>query len=386
METSTQTPTPNTQRSSSPSPGEKEFIQREEEIEKVLQNSSHGKQKWYVIFNGPFRGIYHDWSIASTHIIGKSVTHKSYLSKEAAEKALAESYKTITTEEVQKSQQFVSLNQQSQIAKLNAVNKIRSIPTTKEREEMRKPTVEKFQRLLDSLISYGEIHTTMLFYPKKRKNTGPKAIFIPEASPKDIYDYYVHGLVDTIYINGSNLKEIQEFPLKVQGIIKSYKKVFSKEQELFLRTHSSYPIFDREQKLLVPSITVAQLGVSNHKYPDKEEKIERTTPTMDDLAFSLAEVLAASTKIGTGSGQIDKVKINYCSEKLLIYSNFQEKIDEDQLKILSNFEEQFETFSGLLAPLPEDLKQRICGYISRSPNHHCQYCSEGTSTAPIIED
>ncbi|GJZ61621.1 hypothetical protein Tco_0617758 [Tanacetum coccineum] len=139
-------------------------------------------------------------------------------------------------------------------------------------------------------------------------------IFIPEASPKDIYDYYVHGLVDTLYINGNNLKEIQEFPLKVQGIIKSYKEVFSKERELFLRMHSSYPIFDREQKILVPSITVAQLGVSNHKYLDKEEKIERTTPTMDDLAFSLAEVLAASTKIGTGSGQIDKVKINYCSE------------------------------------------------------------------------
>ncbi|GKB13387.1 enzymatic polyprotein [Tanacetum coccineum] len=108
METSTQTTTSNTQRSSSPSPGEKEFMQREEQIERVLQNSSHEKQKWYVIFNG-LRGIYHDWSIASTHIIGKSVTHKSYLSKEAAEKALAESYKTITTEEVQKSQQFVSL-------------------------------------------------------------------------------------------------------------------------------------------------------------------------------------------------------------------------------------------------------------------------------------
>ncbi|GJT89386.1 GDSL esterase/lipase-like protein [Tanacetum coccineum] len=171
---------------------------------------------------------------------------------------------------------------------------------------MRKPTVENFQRLLDSLISYGEIHTTMLFYPKKRKNIGPKAIFIPEASPKDIYDYYVHGLVDTLYINGNNLKEIQEFPLKVQGIIKSYKEVFSKERELFLRTHSSYPIFDREQKLLVPSITVAQLGVSNHKYPDKEEKIERTTPTMDDLAFSLSEVCRlASTKIGCSKGAVN---------------------------------------------------------------------------------
>nr|GFB72887.1 hypothetical protein [Tanacetum cinerariifolium] len=67
--------------------------------------------------------------------------------------------------------------------------------------------------------------------------------------PKDIYDYYVHGLVDTTYINGETLKELQEFPLKVQGIIQGYKEVFAKGT-----------IFDKEQKLLVPSITVAQLG------------------------------------------------------------------------------------------------------------------------------
>ncbi|GKC26660.1 enzymatic polyprotein [Tanacetum coccineum] len=94
------TATSKTQQSSSPSRGEKEFMKREEDIEKILQNSSHGIQKWYDIFNGPFRGIYNDWAIASTHIIGKSVSHKSYLTKEAAEKALGESYKTITTEEV----------------------------------------------------------------------------------------------------------------------------------------------------------------------------------------------------------------------------------------------------------------------------------------------
>nr|GEZ16350.1 enzymatic polyprotein [Tanacetum cinerariifolium] len=126
--------------SSSPSPGEKEFMKRKEDIEKILQNSSHGEQKLYVIFNGPFRGIYNDWTIASTHIIGKSVSHKS-LTKEAAEKTLGESYKTVTTEEIQKSQKFVSLNQhlQSQTTKLNAINRMKNIPTTSEREERRKP-------------------------------------------------------------------------------------------------------------------------------------------------------------------------------------------------------------------------------------------------------
>nr|GEW91382.1 enzymatic polyprotein [Tanacetum cinerariifolium] len=260
-------------------------MKRKEDIKKVLQNSSHGKPKWYVIFNGQFRGIYTDWATASTHIIVKSASHKSYLTKEAAEKALKESYKTIATEETQKSKQFVSLNQhlQSQTAKLNAFNRMKKISTAKEKEEMKRPTVKIFQRLLDSLMNYNEVHATMLFYPKKRRNIIPKAVFMPEASPKDIYDYYVHRLVDTRYINGETLKELQEFPLKVQGIIKGYKKVSAKGQELFLKIHSSYLILDKEQKLLVPSITVAQLGVSNKGYPEKDEKLECAPPTIEDL-------------------------------------------------------------------------------------------------------
>nr|GEY89254.1 enzymatic polyprotein [Tanacetum cinerariifolium] len=91
---------------------------------------------------------------------------------------------------------------------------MKNILTAKEKEEMGRPTVKNFQRLLDSLTNYNEVHATMLFYPKKRRNIGPKAVFTPEASPKDIYDYYVHGLVGTIYINGETLKELQEFPLK----------------------------------------------------------------------------------------------------------------------------------------------------------------------------
>nr|GEX62622.1 hypothetical protein [Tanacetum cinerariifolium] len=250
---------------------------------------------------------------------------------------------------------------------------------------MRRPTVENFQRLLDSLMNYNEVHATMLFYPKKRRNIGPKAVFMPEASPKDIYDYYVHGLVDTIYINSETLKELQEFPLKVQGIIKGYKEIFAKGRELFLKIRSSYPIFDKEQKLLVPSIFVAQLGVSNKGYPEKDEKIECAPPTIHDLVYSFMKVLAGSSKIGIGLRQKDKIKINYCLKNLLIYSKFQEMIDEVQLKVLSDFEDQIELFSRLLARLPEDLKHQLRSYMTRNTRHHCYYCSEGTSPSPIIK-
>nr|GEY15399.1 enzymatic polyprotein [Tanacetum cinerariifolium] len=259
-------------------------MKREKDIEKILQNSSHGKQKWYVIFNGPFRGIYNDWAIASTHVIRKSVSHKSYLTKEAAEKALGESYKIVTTEEVQKSQQFVSLNQhlQSQTAKLNAINKMKNIPTTSERKERRKPSVENFK-------GYGIVLSAMTI----------------------------------------------------------------------------------ERKLIVPSVTIAQLGVSNQDYPSKNVNMEPTTPTHDDLALSLFRVFSGLLKIGPGPGQTDKVRINYYSKNLLIYLHLQEKINEVQIKALADFEDQFKTFSGLLAPLSEDLKQLLCGYISRTPRHHC---------------
>nr|GEY22704.1 hypothetical protein [Tanacetum cinerariifolium] len=254
-------------------------MKQEEDIEKVLQNSSHGKPKWYVIFNGPFRGIYTYWVTASTHIIEKSVSHKIYLTKEAAEKALEESYKTIATEETPKSKQFVSPNQhlQSQTAKLNAFNIMKNISTAKEKEEMRRP---------------------------------------------------------------------------------------------------------EEQKLLVPLITVAQLGVSNKGYPDKDEKIECAPPMIDDLVYSFIEVLVGSSKIGMGSRQKDKIKISYCSKNLLMYSKFQERIDEVQLKVLSDFEEQIELFLGLLAPLPEDLKHQLCSYMTRNTRHHCYYCLEDPEEEP----
>ncbi|GJR86741.1 hypothetical protein Tco_0210752 [Tanacetum coccineum] len=136
---------------------------------------------------------------------------------------------------------------------------MKNVPTTSEREEMRRPSVENFQRLWDSLISYNDVHTTMMFYPKKRE-TRPKAVFFPQASPKDVYDYFIHGLIDSLYFHNSNPRELQEFPPKVQNAIKVYNDHFAKGRELYLKMHSSFLIFYRERKLVVPSITIAQLG------------------------------------------------------------------------------------------------------------------------------
>nr|GEU54627.1 reverse transcriptase [Tanacetum cinerariifolium] len=190
---------------------------------------------------------------------------------------------------------------ESQTAKLNTINRMKNIPTTNKRVEMRKPSVENFQRLWDSLISYNDVHTSMMFYPKRRE-IGPKVVFFPQASPKDVYDYFIHGLVDSLYFHGNNPKELLEFPPKVQNAIKVYNDLFAKGRELYLKMHSSFSIFNRERKLVVPSVTIAQLGVSNQDYPSKDVNIEPTTPTLDDLALSLFRVYRGSSKIGSGPG------------------------------------------------------------------------------------
>ncbi|GJU06331.1 hypothetical protein Tco_1122761 [Tanacetum coccineum] len=204
---------------------------------------------------------------------------------------------------------------------------MKNVPTTNKRQEMRRPSVEKFQRLWDSLISYNNVHTTMMFYQKKRE-TGPKAVFFPQASSRDVDDYFIHEIVDSLYFHGNNPRELQEFPPKVQNTIRVYNDYFAKERELYLKMHSIFPIFNRERKLVVPSITIAQLGVSSQDYPSKDVNMESTTPTLNDLALSLSRVYIGSSKIGSGPGRMEKVRINYYSKSFLIYPHFQEKNNE----------------------------------------------------------
>ena len=83
---------------------------------------------------------------------------------------------------------------------------IRSIPTRREREEMKKPSIEKFLRLWDSIMYYDEVQATKSFYLKKRP-IGTKAVFLPRSAPMDVHEYLVHGLLDTVYTDGTSRRE-----------------------------------------------------------------------------------------------------------------------------------------------------------------------------------
>lgn len=129
----------------------------------------------------------------------------------------------------------------------------------------------------------------------------------------------------------------------------------------------------------MPSITLAELGVSNHDhYPDKKEQDDSppATPSTKNLVDALAGVFFASSKLGTGTKQKSDIKLNHYSKSMLIYSNFSKGvIDDAQLRTLEDFEQPFEKFTGPLSALPEDFKIALCQRLYYVSKHMCDHCS-----------
>lgn len=159
-----------------------------------------------------------------------------------------------------------------------------------------------------------------------------------------LWEYFTHGFIDTIYLDGTNLQCVSEFPTTFQSVIRHYKTRFAKERDLFVKLYSSYPFFDEDFQLLVPSITFAYMGISNGTKPTKDE-LPHETPSEDHLIFALAGVYLASSRIGIGKDQKSQVRINYCSKTFLIYSTTDTEISAEGMQAVDKFEEPFEKFS-----------------------------------------
>lgn len=88
--------------------------------------------------------------------------------------------------------------------KIRTPIKISDIMTTSEKIKMKQLTREKFNRLEDMLINYSEVHTTMNFYPRQTRQ-GPRAVILPDCEPLLVHEFYVAGLIDTIYCKEARL-------------------------------------------------------------------------------------------------------------------------------------------------------------------------------------
>ncbi|XP_010550247.1 PREDICTED: uncharacterized protein LOC104821145 [Tarenaya hassleriana] len=313
--------------------------------------------KWYAIFSGPFRGVYVDYAIFSQHTNGKKVSHQTFQTKEEAQKALNESYKTMAQKQ--------PAEPKAQLPSMK-IPRIAQIPTTQEKEAMKKVTLEKYQSYWASLVDYKEKHTTMGFYPKMTR-TGPKAIFIGEANPLLAFDYLQHGLVDSIYTD--SMKIFEEFPRRMKPIIRNYFERFAKERTIFMKIKSSIPIFGKDK--IIQSQAVIHLGVAKGDLPSRDDASEYEIP--DDLeAHSLLEVFKASRRILADS----EIKVNYASSNVLVITYNNSTISKEEMQAVADFELDFYHLEGKFAGLEESIKEQLCSFLMRYDDHKCTICKE----------
>ncbi|PKI61428.1 hypothetical protein CRG98_018175 [Punica granatum] len=152
--------------------------------EESLWQSAKPK-KFYVIFNGPMRGIYDEWHKVSCHVQGKpNITHKSYKTLAQAQEALKESGSTFAAKAA-----AAPFPQQEGINRLRSLGRIHgassstsvptltisSIPTRQQFEESQRFTVEQFRSRYTQAVEYKESYKMQGFYPIWRNAYGPKS-------------------------------------------------------------------------------------------------------------------------------------------------------------------------------------------------------------------
>lgn len=231
------------------------------EVNKQVAKASI-KKEYYVIFNGPMKGIYDEWHKAAQHIHGQpSIIHKKYPTIEEAKKALGGSYAAITNAPASPKNSKVLLGR----FKTPSTPTIDSIHTIESKMKALKVTQKKYNDYMEILYNYKDQHKLLHFYPKYRDSIGYKAIILPEASSLTTYELFKNGLADTIYF--SNPKILNDFPERIKQTISNYFKRFAKERPCYIKLFSTHPTFSIQGEEDMPSYSVLQIGISNGDMP-----------------------------------------------------------------------------------------------------------------------
>lgn len=83
----------------------------------------------------------------------------------------------------------------------------------------------------------------MNFYPRQTRQ-GPRAVILPDCEQLLVHEFYVAGLIDTIYCKEARL--LLELPVNVQQAIKIYATRLAKGREIFLKFTGTTTIFEEE--------------------------------------------------------------------------------------------------------------------------------------------
>ncbi|AAA50241.1 putative transactivation protein [Peanut chlorotic streak virus] len=366
-------------------------IKKEQPEKLVIQSSSEKydeeerAKRYYVIYNGPGKGIYDEWGKASLFITGvKGIRHKKFLSKKEAQDSFNEENKEAAkTAEVSKAYLEKLQSPKPQTSRMVNLGKIPSprtidhILTKADLQEKARLTKKIYDDDYMFLKKYSDDDKQTSIYPVDSKSLGAKAVVLPEADNIKTYMLYQCGFIHAIYFKSLDI--FRYFPENMKRAIQVYAQRMLKAEkgmrEGFLRIYSTNPEFDESGEVVQPAIQLCQIGGSNSNYP-----VMGVIEDVDELEAFLHNYTYILQKGISVQG-----RINYSAKSTIIWSQQARKPSEQDIQILTEFllrtvKNEF-NFSA-------EVKQEICLRLQRdfSEDHVCQLCEQSSGDLEPIKE
>lgn len=241
--------------------------------------------------------------------------------------------------------------------------------------ELKKLTIDVFERLLDMLINFNSSSISRGFYPTKSES-GLKAVLLPEAEPKIVQEFFDAGLAKTIFLS-PDLREIKEFSVKFQRAVQMFKKNVSKEKDLCLRVKSILPWLEDGKIVLEPiHVVLIQTYNKNQSFPSRLKKPE--IPTYIDFLNGAKEVykkLVEVTRQPPEGKERPPFFLNFKGEKVILLSSSKLPIKEEGVKEIRKFQGPFDKLNGIFQGLSAEIREKLCiVFLEVSVDHTCDRC------------
>ncbi|RYQ86570.1 hypothetical protein Ahy_B10g106234 [Arachis hypogaea] len=324
-----------------------EKIPKNKTIAEIIKKSTQDK-KYYVIYNGPMKGVYDAWEKAAPFTHQSRIIHKGgFLTLEEAKESFRE-YEALHPEQTLKRADKAPIQTQR-------TGIIRNIPTRAEIKEKKRVCRSNLRETLNIVLNWTEEKRAILGYYPIAKEQLTKLVIFPDASPSDTYQFF------------------HEFPAGFVDAVKRFKNMIDNvnPRDISLKFTNSQPIFNEEEECLVPAHQVIFMSVFPGNFQPIDQVQDLTIYSHEGrLASTLARVFERTQKITRES----HTRINYKSRNTLLVSSKRNEIEEREMRLLVEFESAFYNLSGLLEKLPEGIKRNLCYLIKDKEDHKCQLC------------
>lgn len=184
-------------------------------------------------------------------------------------------------------------------------------------------------------------------FPTDRKDNVVKAIIYKGADPKKVYELFCLGLISQIFLQ-NDIDELIQFPENFKEAVLDFMQKVGKDNIVTLNITSSIPDWTTNDMVLPYHVielnTKKNLpGVISSKVLEDEKML---------FQYSL-EGIYQITRIMQKLKTKDKIKVNYCTSRILIHSKFNQPKKKDY-ELVQKFAKRIERILDELNPEIQD--------------------------------